>query len=123
MQLKSKNTIINIITFLFHLVISLPLLAGGYISRNPLFGVRPNQEELIIGNIAIISSLILFVASIFMLYRKNFKTYIISVLIAIISMVGWIIIEESMDGQLFLFIYLIIFLPLSFYKYKLNKKY
>ena len=120
MQIKTINTIIDIITFLINTLVSLSFFALGFICKYGL--TSPCAGELIlIGTIGIIFSIILFIASVFMLIKRNFQTYIASVLIALAMMIAWYLMIASMDMKLLLFAYLIIITPLSFYKYKLNK--
>jgi len=66
--------------------------------------------------------IILFFANFFYFIRKQFQKIHHSIIIALLAMILWILIEGSMDVSAFLVVYLIIFLPLVFYKYKLNRK-
>lgn len=118
MQTKSKNIIVNSVTFVINTLVSLAFLAFGYLEKN--FGT-PDLKEVVIGNITIILAITLLTSSIFMLIKNNFQTYIVSNLIALGLMIYWILAEKSIDVELFLPVYLSISTLLSLYKYKLNK--
>jgi hypothetical protein len=106
-----KNKIINIITFIANLLVSAVFVLLGWVSG---YGGETNYLIILIG-------IILFIFSFRILVKNSFRSYIISVLIAIGGILGWVLVVASMDMKWLLLGYLIVFLPLSLYKYKLNK--
>ncbi len=73
MQIKSKILTIRVVTFLVHITITLTFWAAGKIAKDPFFGDKPNIDALFTGDIAILSGIILFIISIYMLTKKTFN--------------------------------------------------
>jgi hypothetical protein len=117
MGTKLKNKVIDIFTLLIHVILSMSLSAMGWF----MAGWSPESEDILLGNFIMTSSAILLIFYLVVFLKKNTKLYIFSILVTIIITIAWILLEGSMDAQIILFAYIIIFLPLSIYKYKLSK--
>ena len=117
----TKNKIIDWVTFLINASIAIALVLGGQFLASGLL-LKPSQEDIAMGNKFMILGIVLFLFYIYALKKKTLKFYLLSVLLTVSAMVVWIKFEGSSDVAAFLPFYLIIFLPLSFYKYKLHTK-
>lgn len=119
MDNKQKNKIIDIFTFITHFIISLSFVWLGWFAISWANAWRTG-ENLTIDYFIIIAGIILFFVNLSLLFKHSFKTYIITLLVTLTSAITWITIEVSTDVSNILPIYVIIFVPLAFYKYRLN---
>ena len=120
MTTKSKISMITIITFLLHLVFTGFFFYLSYMlnALSHLFS-PPSILEIIIVAFAHIIAILLLTSNIIMLIKRDFKTYITSVLITTfaISILAFI----SSTFLILLAVYLIIFIPITYIQHTLSE--
>ncbi len=123
MQIKSKNRFVNLFTLVVHFFISVSLFmvgVSGY-SWDSHFNRSMTTGSLVAYFLIISVAIILFFMNFLVLSKGGFKRYLVLILTASFSMFAWVVIEGSMDVSAFLLVYLIVFIPLTFYKHNLYK--
>ena len=112
-----SGLLIDISTFLVHLLVAIGFALLAVLIQAPLFGVRPELLEVVQASVFFVLAVSIFVVDISLIINRTFMMHLVIFCITLFSALVWSFWISSYDMIYFIIAYLIITVPILVIKY------